>query len=285
MNNEQQLSPSNQLPLFGRRILITAPRNYAARLSQAIIKYGGLPILMPTIETCFLSEYSKLDNTLAQIDKFDWIAFTSRNGIEAFFERMNYLGISISILENCQLCALGKDSERLLDLGVKVNLIPTESSPEGIVKELAKVPQLKSKKILLPVPQVVGIKEPNIVPRFVAGLKKIGLEVTQIPVYITKCLEQTIYEVELDLIKTRKIDVIAFSSTAEVTSFLQMVKEPADYEHSVIACFGPYTAQNAASLGLNVLICSVDYSSFTGFAQAIAQWFKHDELTITTNYL
>ena len=276
MNSPQLLSPSHQLPLFGKRILITAPIIYAARLSQAIIQYGGLPILMPTIETSWLSDYSELDNALQQIDNFDWIAFTSRNGIEAFFERMNLWGISTSVLQNCQLCALGKDSERLSDFGVKVDLIAKESSPEGIVRELAQIPEIKSKNILIPVPQVVGIPEPNIIPRFVAGLKKIGLEVTRLPAYLTRCLDKKIYEVELNLMRTRKIDVIAFSSTAEVESFLQMVEGPQDYEHCLIACFGPYTAANAHSLGLNVSICSRDYSSFTGFAQALAQWFKPD---------
>ena len=144
--NYQRLTPSNQLPLFGRRILITVPRNYAARLSQSIIEYGGLPILMPTIETCWLSDYSELDHAFQQIDKFDRIAFTSRNGIDAFFERMNIWGISTSVLQNCQLCALDKDSERLLELRVKVDLIPIESSPEGIVRELAKISKIKSKK-------------------------------------------------------------------------------------------------------------------------------------------
>ena len=276
MNNHQLLIPYNQLPLFGKRILITAPRNYAARLSQQILKYGGLPIVMPTIETCRLSDYSELDTALQQIDKFNWIAFTSRNGIDAFFERMNFLGISTSVLQNCQLCALGKDSERLLDFGVKVDLIPKESSPSRIVRELAKIPELKSKNILLPVPQVVGIPEPNIVPRFVAGLNKIGMEVTCVRAYTTRCLDKNIYEVELNLIRTRKIEALAFSSTAEVESFLQMVEGPQDYEHCIIACFGPYTAGGAHSLGLNVSICSGDYSSFTGFAQAIAQWFARD---------
>ena len=276
-NNYQQLTPSHQLPLFGRRILITAPRNYAARLSQPIIEYGGLPILMPTIETCWLSDYSELDHALQQIDKFDWIAFTSRNGIDAFFERMNLRGVSISVVQNCQLCALGKDSERLLEFGFKVDLIPPESSPQGIVKELAKFRNIKSKKILLPVPQVIGIPEPNIVPHFVAGLKDMEMEVTCVPAYLTKCLDKEIYEVELNLIRSRKIEVIAFTSTAEVTSFLHIIEGKKDYEDSIIACFGPYTATNADSLGLNVSIVSDDYSSFTGFVKAIAQWFEKDK--------
>src|SRR3712207_6539201 len=82
------LTPSTKLPLYGKRIVITAPRNYASRLSEQIINEGGLPLLMPTIETCLLDDYTALDTALKQIDEFNWSAFTSRNGIEAFFQRM-----------------------------------------------------------------------------------------------------------------------------------------------------------------------------------------------------
>ncbi|MFK0732268.1 MAG: uroporphyrinogen-III synthase, partial [Gloeotrichia echinulata HAB0833] len=235
------LIPSTELPLYGKRILVTAPRNYAGRLSEQIIKKGGLPLLMPTIETCLLSNYTELDNALTQIDEFDWIAFTSRNGITAFFHRLNVLGIPTSALQNCQLCAIGKDSELLLSFCGRVDLIPGESSPVGIVAELAKFTDIYAKKILIPTPQVINIPEPNVVPNFMADLQKLGMQVTRVPTYATQGLDKNIYTVELNLIRQGMIDVIAFSSTAEVESFLTMVNSPRDYEHSIIACFGPYT--------------------------------------------
>ncbi|BDI15532.1 hypothetical protein ANSO36C_13340 [Nostoc cf. commune SO-36] len=102
------LTPSRELPLYGKRILVTAPRNYAYRLSEQIIKQGGLPVFMPTIETRYLSNYNKLDTALIHIEEFDWIVFTSRNGITAFFHRLNDLDIPVSVVQKCQLCALGK---------------------------------------------------------------------------------------------------------------------------------------------------------------------------------
>ncbi|HEY9747984.1 MAG TPA: uroporphyrinogen-III synthase [Allocoleopsis sp.] len=67
--------------------MLTAPRSYAARLSQALIAEGALPILMPAIATCHLENFTALYVALEHLDQYDWIAFTSRNGIEAFFER------------------------------------------------------------------------------------------------------------------------------------------------------------------------------------------------------
>ncbi|MDZ8050079.1 MAG: uroporphyrinogen-III synthase [Aulosira sp. ZfuVER01] len=271
------LTLSNQLPLYGKRILVTAPRTYASRLSEEIIIKGGLPLLMPTIETTLLTDYAELDIVLKQINKFDWIAFTSRNGITAFFQRLNVLGIPTSALENCQLCAIGKDAELLLSLCGRVNLIPKESSPAGIVAELSQIPDISQKKVLVPVPLVVGIPEPNVVPDFIAGLQRLGIQVTRVPTYTTCCVDKEIYAVELELLRQGMIDVIAFSSTAEVESFLTMLESNSDYQHCIVACFGPYTATNAQKLGVNVSIVSNNYSSFAGFANAIAQFFHQYE--------
>ncbi|MFN6567716.1 uroporphyrinogen-III synthase [Dendronalium sp. ChiSLP03b] len=267
------LTSSSKLPLYGKRILVTAPRNYASRFAEQIIQKGGLPILLPTIETCYLSNYIELDTALSGIDKFNWIVFTSRNGIIAFFHRLHDLGIPTSMLHNCQLCALGKDSESLLSFSGQVDLIPTESSPAGIVSEFAKIPQIYDQTVLIPAPEVVGIPEPNVVPKLVSDLQKLGMKVTRVPTYVTRCLDKNIYPVELNLIRQGMIDIIAFSSTAEVESFLRMVNSQSDYKHCIIACFGPYTTANARKLGVNVSIVSKDYSSFEGFTEAIAEFY------------
>jgi uroporphyrinogen-III synthase len=252
---------------------VTAPRNYAARLSQQLITKGGLPLLMPTIEICRLENFADLDAALRRVDRFDWIAFTSRNGIDAFFQRMQELELSPSLLETCQICAIGKDAERLAAFGISVDLIPIEPSPAGIIAELAAIPEISQNTVLVPVPEVVGVAEPDVVPNFVAGLKGLGMSVTRVSTYMTRCLDKALYDVELNLIRQGKIDAIAFSSTAEVESFLLMVNSKQDYEKCAVACFGPYTAANAKKLGVNVSIVAKDYSSFQGFAEAIAAFF------------
>ncbi len=278
LSESSLLAPSFKLPLWGKRIVVTAPRNYASRLAVKIVRLGGLPLLMPTIETCLLADYNQLDCVLKRIGEFNWIAFTSRNGIDAFFQHLNFLSLPMSVLKNCQLCAIGKDAERLSDVCGKVDLIPKESSPAGIVAELSKITAIHEQTILIPVPEVVGIPEPDIIPKFVLGLQSLGMKVTRVPVYATRCLSKNIYALELDLIRQGRIDAIAFSSTAEIESFLQMVNTKNNYNHCVIACFGPYTTANAKKLGMNVSICSHDYSSFAGFAAAIAAFFNDTAL-------
>ncbi|HLO85719.1 MAG TPA: uroporphyrinogen-III synthase [Nostocaceae cyanobacterium] len=271
---DQLLIPTIDLPLYGKRIVVTAPRNYAARFAEQIIKKGGLPMLMPTIETYSLVDYTELDDTLKNIDDFDWILFTSRNGIAGFFQRLNALNLPISVLQNCQLAAIGKDAESLLSICGRVDLIPAEPSPVGMVTELGKLPNIQGKKILVPAPKVVGITEPNVIPNLVSDLQKLSVHVTRVPVYITQAVNKNIYPVELNLIQQGLIDIIAFSSTAEVESFMNMFNSKNDYENCVFACFGPYTSANAKKLGIKVAITSKDFSSFEGFVEAIANAYQ-----------
>ncbi len=270
------LTPSSKLPLYGKRILVTAPKNYAFRFSEQIIKKGGIPVFMPTIETCYLSNYTELDHALSRIDKFNWIVFTSRNGIIGFFERMNNLNISVSALQNCRLCALGKDAEILSTFCGRVDLIPQESSPKGIVLELGKISQINQQTVLVPAPEFVDIPEPNVIPNLIADLQKLGMTITRTSSYITQCTDKHLYTVELNLIRQGMIDIIAFSSTAEVESFLRMINSHNDYENCIVACFGPYTAANTRNLGVNVSILSKDYSSFAGFTEAIAEFLTRN---------
>jgi uroporphyrinogen-III synthase len=264
------LVPSEEQPLFGRRIVVTAPRNYALRFAQAILIRGGLPVLMPTIETSLLANYAELDACLQARPPFDWIAFTSRNGIEALLHRCEQLGIPISALNDCRLAAIGRDTERLDELGLRVDLLPTEPSPRGIVADLEQLPATANQSILVPAPAVEGMPEPDVIPNFVAGLERIGMRVTRVPAYRTRLLDRARYALELELIRRGEVDAIAFSSAGEVAGFLGMVETPADYRRCTVCCFGPYTAANARRMGLEPTVVAADFSSFDGFAEAIA---------------
>jgi uroporphyrinogen-III synthase len=238
-----------------------------------LIAEGALPILMPAIETCHLSNFTELHAALDYIEQYDWIAFTSRNGIEAFFDQMRSLELPFSLLKHCKLCAIGKDAGKLSEFGLKADLLPEEPSPQGIVAELAKIPDIAGQVVLVPAPEVVGVPEPDVVPNFLASLQQLGMVVHRIPTYLTRAVDKALYTVELALLKQGHIDAIAFSSTAEVSSFLQMVGSEQNYQNCAIACFGPYTAANAKKLGLPVHIVAADFSSFAGFAEAIAEFF------------
>ncbi len=267
------LRPAEELPLFGRRVLLTAPRTYAPRFAAAILARGGLPVLMPTIETTLLDDYAALDECLRQLETFDWIAFTSRNGIEALLYRCEQLGLPPTALRACRLAAIGKDAERLAELGLRADLRPREPSPRGIVDSLKALESTGGAAILVPAPVVEGVPEPDVVPTFVTDLQRIGMRVTRAPAYRTRALDGGRYAPELALIRQGAIDAIAFSSAAEIVALLAMVNAPQDYAHCAICCFGPYTAAHARRIGLSPNVVAEDFGSFDGFATAIARHF------------
>ncbi len=271
------LRPSEALPLFGRRVLITAPRTYAPRFAAAILDQGGLPLLMPTIETTLLDDYTALDACLRQCATFDWIAFTSRNGIEALLYRCEQLGLPPTALNASRLAAIGKDAERLAEYGLRVDLLPREPSPHGIVSGLATLAAGSAAAILVPAPVVEGVPEPDVIPTFVADLQRLGMQVTRVPAYRTRALDGARYTLELALVRQGVIDAIAFSSAAEITAFLAMVSGPQDYDRCAICCFGPYTAAHARRVGVPPAVIANDFSSFDGFAAAIARHFTGEK--------
>lgn len=204
-----EASPAQSNGLEGRRILVTAPSTYAARLAGQVLARGGRPICMPTIVTEPLreQEHDKLDAALRKMESasasgsqpaFDYIAFTSRNGIEAFLRRAAALGLAddlSGLLRGCTVCALGNDAKMLEQAGIDVGLLPTVSSPKGIIDELTDRGEAGlGRAILVPVPEVTGVPEPPVVPNFVAGLNKLGMTVHRCVHRVSTCVADRVYQ-------------------------------------------------------------------------------------------
>jgi uroporphyrinogen-III synthase len=185
------------LPLLGRRVLVTAPRSYAARLAAQLMERGARPIMMATIITEPLAEgkHAALDAALRELAAggFVYVAFTSRNGIEAVRRRAEALGLAegglAALLSRCVVGALGKDAQLLEEAGVEVALKPAKASPTGLIAELeARGERGKGARILVPVPEVSGVPEPKVVPDFLAGLEELGMTHVRVPAYATRAV-------------------------------------------------------------------------------------------------
>ena len=133
---EKKLVMRESLPLYLKRILFTTPRNYAAKLSRLLVLRGALPVWMPTIVIESLHDYHAFDQAIKNLSEYSWLAFTSRNGIDAFFLRLEALGLDRGVLKNTKLCALGNDAKALEEKGIEVDLVPPVASTKGIVDEL-----------------------------------------------------------------------------------------------------------------------------------------------------
>lgn len=262
------------LPLYGKTVLYTAPRNYAGRLGQILIEHGARPVWMPTIYIEPMPDYKVFDEVLREHDKYDWIAFTSRNGIEAYLNRLDALGLKPEDVRQLQTAAIGNDARLIEEAGIKPALVPPAPSPIGIVNEL-KRRGVTSGTVIVPAPDVVGMEEPAVVPDFIRDLEAIGVKTKRVPAYIT-ARETRGLERGTRMLLSGEIDMIAFTSRGEIDSLLAHLGKDGSVlnEKTVVACFGPITSEGARLRNMRVDVVARDYSRFEGFVAAMEDWYR-----------
>jgi len=275
MEFEKTLSARQDLPLFGKGVLFCTPRNYAQKLAGLLVRHGALPVWMPTIVIEPMKDYSEFDDAIRNLSNYDWISFTSRNGIEAFFNRLEALGLDKSILAATSVSALGNDSRALEQRGIKVDLLPPAASTRGVVEELERRGETKG-RILLPVPEVYGMDEPSVIPDYVSLLEDLGMSPHRVPAYATHRVTNGL-ELEVQMVLDGKLDLIAFSSVGEIDGLLYMLADRSDVlTRQTLACYGPVTANGAKQRGLRVDIVAENYSVFEGYIEAMEDYFRKD---------
>src|SRR5438874_9147369 len=105
---------SSAQPLAGRTIVITRARAQAAEFAELLETYGARVIACPTIEIVEPESYAPLDQALENLYGYDWLVFTSVNGVDFFLRRLAALGHDVSELDELRVCAIGAaTAERL----------------------------------------------------------------------------------------------------------------------------------------------------------------------------
>src|SRR5438477_10622528 len=138
-------------PLFGKRVVVTRPREQAADFVERLESMGADAIEAPMIRIAAPDDYAPLDAACARVSEFDWVVFSSANAVDAFMERLLAGPQDLRALKGVKLCAVGPTSaERLAHYRLKVDLVPTEYRAEGIVRALAESGDLRESKVLLP---------------------------------------------------------------------------------------------------------------------------------------
>jgi len=254
-------------------ILITSPRGYSERFKNVFSESQLNPVAIPMIETVIPENMPDTDRLFMNLHRYEYIAFSSRKAIESFYQVQSKKNLPLA---DIKFCAIGKDSDYMVEkLGVQPAIHPDEPSPMGIAGKLNEDESIKGKTIAALVPLIEGIEEPDVVPDFLEKLNNIGMNATRVNAYITRPVDKAQIDMAIELITSKKIKCIAFTSSAEVEILLQNIGDKNLLESITIACFGPYTAAHAQKRGLAVSIIAQDFSSFSGFLRAIEDSFNH----------
>lgn len=254
-------------PFFGKRFLVTRSREQASVLSEKIEILGGEAWEYPTIAIEQPLDYSLLDKSIKNIDQFDWLIFTSVNGVKSFFKRLRDLKQDIRQLGKVKICAIGpKTQETLENRGLIVDFMPEKFQAEYIIEGLKGILH-PGQKVLLPRADIGR-------PILVEGLEELGVNVTEVTAYRT-VLGSRDNSILLEKLENKEIQVITFTSSSTVKNFIKLIKNN-DIEKLLkgitIACIGPITANTAKEMGLNVDILADKYT-IDGLVEAIKTHF------------
>ncbi|MBI5747810.1 MAG: uroporphyrinogen-III synthase, partial [Nitrospinae bacterium] len=255
--------------LFGKRILITRPRGQAESFVELLEKEGAIAIQFPTIETVPPDSWDALDNAIKKLDTYQWLIFTSANGVRFFMERLKANKKDIRELKGIKICAIGpKTAASIESLGIKVNAIPEKYIAEGVIEEMQKY-GVKGKKILLPRASVAR----DILPQ---ELKKMGAEIDVVDTYKTVKPVEKANEIK-NMLKNGEIDVITFTSSSTVQNFMSYFNtDKKMLKDIIIASIGPITAKTVEEFGLKNAIVS-DEHTIERFTEKIIEYFRRKE--------
>jgi uroporphyrinogen III methyltransferase / synthase len=268
----QHLRWFDERPLFGRRIVVTRPREDAPELVDRLAALGADPIEAPMIRIAPPEDWSPLDQAVAEASSFDWIVFTSGNAVDHFMERLHAGAGDVRDLKGVKLCTVGPATRQRLERhGIRVDLMPADFRAEGVVQALKAQGDLAGSRFLLP--------RADIGRELLAEeLRKADADVTDVTTYRTLPVEldgegdPDIYRMLLD----RAIDVVTFTSASSVKNFATTfgVEQTADLlGQTVVAAIGPVTADAAERLGIAVAVMPQEYT-IPALVEAIVQHYR-----------
>lgn len=251
-------------PLFGKRILVTRSREQASALSEKLEDLGAEAWEYPTIRIQEPEDFSKLDGCVKTAGDYDWIIFTSVNGVKAFFARMRVQKLDIRSLRNAKICAIGpKTAEALEERGLTVEVMPEVFRAEAVI-EMLKDKINAGEKVLLPRADLAR-------QVLVDSLVTLGAEVNEVVAYQTVLACHTDTALLLEKLKAKEIHILTFTSSSTVTNFLHLIGENKGLLDGIeIACIGPVTAETAEKAGLHVDIVANQYT-IDGLIDAIVK--------------
>jgi len=255
-------------PLMGRSIVVTRAREQASELVKRLSDLGAECLECPTIKVAPPDDLKPLDMAIENLSTYDWLIFTSVNGVNFFFNRLFAKNKDVRALSNVHTAVIGPaTAKRLFDFGLQSDIVPESYRAESIIKAFAGK-DINGKKILLP-----RAKEAR--PILPSELARMGAVVDEVTAYCTRAV-QVNADLILKRLREKTIDLITFTSSSTVQNFHSLFPS-GDLENLmrgvVVASIGPITADSALNLGFDVHIVAESFT-IPGLCQAIKQYYN-----------
>ena len=243
-----------RLPLFGRVVLLTRPLGESDRSATDLEAIGAEALVAPTVRILPVEDTGPMDSAIARLDSFDWLVFTSGNGVSAFLDRIEGLGRDLRALGHLKLAAIGPGTAEVLGRSrLKADLVPMSYRSEGLAEALR--PLVAGRRVLL----ARADRGRDLLKEVLGEVA----EVEQVPVYRNADAEALPPEV-VGRLERGEVDWITLTSSAIASRLHALLSERARAlvasGATRLASISPVTSEAARALGWPVAVEAVEHT-------------------------
>ena len=256
-------------PLAGRSVLVTRTREQAHSLVEPLEELGAEVLAMPVLETVDPEDWGPVDEAIGAVGGYDWIVFTSTNGVDRFLHRFREIHGNYDDLASTCMAAVGSaTAHRMRAEGFPPQLVPEDFRAEGLVAEFAELDPTKCRRVLIPRAEEAREVFPD-------ALREMGCDVDVVVVYRTApAIPDAAVIARLG---GQGVDVLTFTSGAIAEAFLGAISTAgldagAVMRAAAVASIGPITTEALRKLGFRVDV-EADESTMGALAQAVAGFY------------
>lgn len=262
----KKLSWFENKSLFGKRILVTRAREQASELTEKLTARGAGVLEVPMLRIKPVKNSTQIKHQLKKMPSYEWLIFTSVNGVHIFMQHVFKNGYDARILGSTKIACIGdKTADALKPYGLHADKIPKEFVAEKLAARFTKK-EIENKNILL----ARAREARDVLPR---TLKKRGADVTVLPLYDT-VIEKPAQQDIKSILEEKPVDAITFASSSTVKNFVSVFKKDAFRisKNACVACIGPVTAQTCREAGIPVSLVAKKHT-MDGLVAAIENYF------------
>jgi uroporphyrinogen III methyltransferase/synthase len=255
-------------PLWGKTAVVTRSRDQASHLVDLLNAAGARCLEVPTIEIAPPADFTPLDAALQYLSRYEWVIFTSANGVRAFMDRLFQKGLDVRALGRVRLAVIGPaTAQALRDYGLVADVVPKTFQAEGLLEVLA--PRLLGEtRILLARAEQARDALPQ-------GLTELGMKLDVVPVY-RALPPQAVPPEAAEALAEGRVDILTFTSSSTVQNFAGLMGQERFQKlaaNAAVASIGPITTTTLAEYGITP---QIEPAAFTipALVAAIVEYFK-----------
>ncbi len=254
-------------PLFGRTIVITRDVRGNSESATAIAERGGNPVCFTTFGIQPLTDRKVFLEAMARFSDYEWVIFTSRNGVEVFFDVLAGLRQDGRALAGKKIGVIGSQTaEALTQFGIRADFVPTTYTGRELGRQLLASYDLAGKKMLLLRSELAS----DDLPAILSGGEA---RVDDVPLY-TAAQNRDDSAAMIEQLEAGAVDWITFASPSSAESFFDQIPNDAVTGSTArVAAIGPVTAKRLAELGVKVDLIPERYTA-EGLLDAIEDTYR-----------